>query len=162
MSSTFKTSFYLGAGCSIFLGIWLAQLWSAEKQVRLHNEHFLKQIEERRWSAAGDFISVNYHDDWGHDRSTVLNRLHLVLRAFTSLTITPANPQISTDPPAGWWSAKVRIAGGGSEFAPEIISRVNDLTEPFALHWRRESWRPWDWKLVKVSNPSLELSGGYY
>ncbi len=52
----------------------------------------------------------------------------------------------------------MQIAGSGSEFAPEIVERVNSLTEPFVLHWRRESWRPWDWKLVRVSNPGLEIS----
>lgn len=162
MPSTFKTSFYIGAVGAALFGLWLTQLWGAENQVRLHNEHFLAQIEQRDWAGAGDFISAEYQDDWGHDRTTVLQRLRLVLRAFTSLTIEAANPQVSADPPAGWWSAKVRISGGGSEFAPEIVARVNGLTDPFALHWRRESRYPWDWKLVRVSNPSLEISGGYY
>ena len=162
MPSTFRNSFYAGAILAVLLGLWLAQLWQAEKQVRLHNEHFLAQIGQRDWSGAGDFISEHYQDDWGHDRKTVLNRLRLVLRAFSSLTITANHPQVSVAAPAGWWSAKVQMAGQGSEFAPEIVARVNGLTEPFALHWKRESWRPWDWKLVRVSNPSLELSGGYY
>ncbi|MGI8956803.1 MAG: hypothetical protein ACR2II_07805 [Chthoniobacterales bacterium] len=157
MSSTLKVSFYAGALGAVILGLWLAQLWQADKQVRLHSEHFLAQIAARDWSGAGDFISADYHDDWGHDRNEILNRLHLVLRFFTSLTINPANPQVSANPPAGWWSAKVQIAGSGSEFAPEIVDRVNGVTEPFVLHWRRESWRPWDWKLVRVSNPGLDI-----
>ena len=45
----------------------------------------------------------------------------------------------------------------GGDYAPEVIERVNRLTKPFELHWRHESWRPWDWKLVQVSNPALEL-----
>jgi len=160
--STFKISFYAGALTAAMVGLWLAQLWQAEKQVRLHSENFIRQIEKRNWSAAGDFIAPDYHDDWGHDRKAILNRLHLVLRFFSSLTINAANPQVSADSPAGWWSAKVQIAGSGSEFAPEIVNRVNSLTEPFVLHWHQESWRPWDWKLVRVSNPSLELAGELY
>lgn len=159
MTSTFKISFYAGALLAAIIGLWLAQLWQAEKQVRLHNDHFLQQIAERDWSGAGDFIAADYHDDWGHDRKELLNRLHLVLGFFTSLTINTANPQVSANAPAGWWSAKVRIEGSGSEFAPAIVERVNSVTEPFVLHWRRESWRPWDWKLVRVSNPALEISG---
>jgi hypothetical protein len=80
-----------------------------------------------------------------------------VLGVFSSLTINQANPQVSENSPAGWWSAKVKLQGSGTDFAPEIISRVNSLTEPFVLHWRHESWRPWDWKLVRVSNPALEI-----
>ncbi|MDQ3414316.1 MAG: hypothetical protein M3480_04975 [Verrucomicrobiota bacterium] len=162
MTSTFKISFYAGALLAAIIGLWLAQLWQAEKQVRLHNDHFLQQIAERDWSGAGDFIAADYHDDWGHDRKELLNRFHLVLRFFTSLTINTANPQVSANAPAGWWSAKVRIEGSGSEFAPAIVERVNSLTEPFVLHWRRESWRPWDWKLVRVSNPALEISGSAF
>lgn len=155
--SIFKISFYVGALLAALFGLWLAQLWQAEKQVALHNEHFIAQIAERDWSDAGDFLAADYHDDWGHDRKEVLNRLRLVLRVFSSLTIKADNPQVSASAPAGWWSAKVRIEGTGAESAPEIVERVNRLTEPFVLHWRKESWRPWDWKLVRVSNPSLRI-----
>jgi hypothetical protein len=159
---TFRISFYAGALLAALVGLWLAQLWQAEKQVRLHSEHLIRQIEKRNWSATSDYISTSYHDDWGHDQKTIVNRLHMVLRLFSSLTIHPTNPQVSADSAAGWWSAKVRIDGSGTEFAPEIVHRVNSLTEPFVLHWHRESWRPWDWKLVRVSNPSLEISGELY
>jgi hypothetical protein len=159
---TFKISFYAGTLLTILAGLWLAQLWQAEKQIRLHSEHFVRQIEKRNWSGAGDFISIEYRDDWGHDRKEITNRLQLVLRSFSSLTIKAANPQLSADPPAGWWSAKIQIEGSGTEFSPEIVSRVNSLPEPFVLHWRHESWRPWDWKLVRVSNPSLKISGEVY
>ena len=158
MSSTFKTSFYAGALFAAMIGLWLAQLWQGEKQVSLHSEHFIRQIEKRNWSAAGDFIAADYHDDWGHDRDAILNRLRLVLPFFSSLTINAANPQVGVNSPAGWWSAKVQLEGSGTESAPEIMNRVNSLPEPFVLHWRHESWRPWDWKLVRVSNPALEIS----
>lgn len=159
MSSTFKCSFYSAALLAVMIGLWLGQLWQAKKQVSLHSEHFIRQIEKRNAAAAGDFIATDYHDDWGHDRGAILKRLRLVLRFFSSLTISAANPQVGVNSPAGWWSAKVQLEGGGTEFAPQIISRVNGLAEPFVLHWRHESWRPWDWKLVRVSNPALEISG---
>ncbi len=158
MSSTFKTSFCTGALFAVMIGLWLGQLWQGEKQVSLHSEHLIRQIEIRNWSAAGDFIAADYHDDWGHNRAAILGRLGLALRYFSSLTINAPNPQVGVNSSAGWWSAKVQLDGSGTEFAPEIIKRVNNLTEPFVLHWRRESWRPWDWKLVRVSNPALEIS----
>ena len=129
MTSTFKISFFTAALLAAIVGIWLAQLWQAEKQVRLHTEHFVREIADRDWSGAGDFLAADYHDDWGHDRTEILNRLHLVLRQFTSLTIDAPNPQVSANPPAGWWSAKVRIEGKGSEFAPEVVDRVNSVTD---------------------------------
>ncbi|MEO7168253.1 MAG: hypothetical protein ABI787_11400 [Spartobacteria bacterium] len=161
MPVTFKNGFYVGMLLALFLGIWLMRLWTAENQVRLHSEHFLQKIEKRSWSGAGDFIAADYHDTWGHDRALVLNRLRMTLGFFSSLTITAVNPEVSAESSTGQWSAKIHLAGSG-EMAPAIIDRVDRLTAPFSLHWRRESWRPWDWKLVEVRNPSLELTGGIY
>lgn len=160
MISTFKNSFIAGAIVALALGLWLAQLWRAENQVRLHSEHFLRQIERRDAAAAGDFLALNYHDDWGHDRALLLSRLRLVLQLFSSLTITVTAPQVALHSSGATWSAPIQLKGAGGEFAPEIVDRVNSLTKPFEFHWRHESWRPWDWKLVEVSNPALELSGG--
>ena len=160
MPSTFKHGFIAGAIVALLLGLWLTQLWRAENQVRLHSEHFLRQIEKRNAPAAIDFLASDYHDDWGHDRALLLERLRLVLRFFSSLTISASAPQVTLQPSAATWSASIQLAGTGGEFVPEIIGRVNRLTKPFDLHWRHESWRPWDWKLVRVSNPALELSGG--
>lgn len=162
MSSTFRNSFYAGLAVAIVLGFWLAQLWSAEKQVRLHSEHLLRQIEKRNWSAAGDFVAADYHDDWGHDRALLLGRLRLTLRFFSSLTIEARTPLVQLDPPFGTWRARIQLAGEGPEVTPEVLSRVNSLTTPFELRWRRESWKPWDWKLVQVRNPELELPTGIY
>ena len=92
MMSTFKISFFTAALLAAIVGLWLAQLWRAEKQVRLHTDHFVREIADRDWSGAGDFLAADYHDDWGHDRTEILNRLHLVLRLFTSLTIDAAEP----------------------------------------------------------------------
>ena len=78
------------------------------------------------------------------------NRLRLVLRSFSLLTITAADPQVRLDPSTGNWSAKIQIDGTGGELAGEVIARVNSLTKPFELDWRRESWKPWDWKLIRV------------
>jgi hypothetical protein len=156
--STFKNSFIAGAIAALLFGLWLAHLWGSENQVRLHTEHFLRQIEKRNASGAGDFLAVDYHDDWGHDRTLVLNRLQIVLRLFSSLTITAADPDVDVGSTDATWKASIRLAGAGGEFAPQIIERVNSLTKPFVLRWRHESWRPWDWKLVAVSNPALELN----
>ena len=158
MFPTFKNSFIAGAIAALLFGLWLAHLWGSENQVRLHTEHFLRQIEKRNAAAAVDFIALDYHDDWGHDRSLLLDRLRLVLRLFSSLTITEAEHQIELTASDATWTGSIRLAGAGGEFTPQIIERVNSLTKPFTFRWRHESWRPWDWKLVAVSNPALELS----
>lgn len=159
MNATFRDSFYAGCIIALLLGLWLVRLWTTENQVRLHSEHLLGQLEKRHWSAAGDFVANDYRDDWGDDRAELLSRLQLVLRLFSSLTITPRATQAQVDPPFGTWTVQIQMTGAGGEEAIEIVRRVNALTTPFELRWRHESWKPWDWKLVRVSNPSLEIHG---
>ena len=163
VSSGFRNGFYAGLIVALFLGLWLAQLWSAEKQVRLHSAHLLGQIEKRNWTAAGEFVAVDYHDEWGDDRALLLSRLRLALRFFSGLTISARAPLVQLEPPLGIWRARVELAGkdAGAEMTPEIIRRVNSLTTPFELRWRHESWKPWDWKLIEVRNPELEVPAGF-
>ncbi|MBA3963199.1 MAG: hypothetical protein H0X40_15045 [Chthoniobacterales bacterium] len=161
MPSTFRYGFYAGLLCAFVFGIYLFLLWGAESQVRLHAEHLLHQVERRAWSNVGGFVAADYRDDWGDDREKLLNRLRTVGRYFFSLTITASEARTQISPAAATWQARIQMNGTG-EAAAEINSRVNSLTTPFVLHWRHESWRPWDWKLSRVENKSLEIPEGEF
>ena len=47
---------------------------------------------------------------------------------------------------------------GTGEFSDYIQTRVNSLDTPFEFEWQRGATWPWDWKLVSVRNPALEIS----
>jgi len=49
------------------------------------------------------------------------------------------------------------IDGDRSEMMELLKERVNSLATPFELEWRQVSAKPWDWKLVRVSNSALEI-----
>jgi hypothetical protein len=72
--------------------------------------------------------------------------------------IDAGDPQVRTENLKGYWTARITINGSAGEFAAAIQQRVNSLTAPFELEWRRQSSKPWDWKLVSVRNPALEIS----
>src|SRR5262249_2399225 len=125
-------------------------------------EHFLHQIEKRDWAGAGDFLAGHYRDDWGDDRQLMINRLRLGLRFFNSLTITSKETRIQVEESAATWSARLEIAGAGSEMVPQAVEEINRLTTRFELRWEKQSWKPWDWKLTKVSNSELQLPAEIY
>ncbi len=156
MSATLKNGFYAGLLVAFIVGLWLTQLWGAEKQVRLHSEHLLREVQNRNWSAVENFLASDYRDDWGDDRARLLQRLRRVSQFLFSLTITTSDAKTQVALPQAAWSARLQLAASG-EAASEVTSRVNSLTTPFQLDWRKESWKPWDWKLVRVSNPDLEV-----
>ncbi|MEY2564061.1 MAG: hypothetical protein QOH88_2254 [Verrucomicrobiota bacterium] len=142
----------------MFLGLYLAALWRPERQVRLHNAHLLSQIEEKNWRAVAEFIGSDYQDRWGDDRALLLERLREVFRFLPKSRIEANDPQVRTETSKGFWTAKITITGGAGEFASVIQARVNALSAPFEFEWRQQSSKPWDWKLISVRNPALEIS----
>ena len=71
--------------------------------------------------------------------------------------IEASGAQVRIENRQGYWQAKITVNGGQGEFTTLIEERVNSLPAPFELEWRRRSSKPWDWKLVSVRNPSLEI-----
>ena len=154
----FRNGFFAGLIVALIAGIYLVRLWQPERQVALHGAHLLSHIENKDWTAVSDLIAEDYQDRWGHDRALVLERLREVFRAMPNARIAAANPAVNAANGKGNWVAKVTITGAG-EFAAVIEERVNALPAPFELEWRRRSGKPWDWKLVRVENSALEISG---
>lgn len=155
--STFRAGFYAGLLAAIFLGLYLFQLWDSERQIELHTAHLLTALEKNNWSDVSEFLDPSYSDQWGHDRATLLNQLRRVLIYARHLHIHADNPDIHAAGSEGDWRARVTLEADPNEVSAMIEERVNPLTEPFTLHWRRLSWKPWDWKLARVTNPALEL-----
>jgi hypothetical protein len=154
---TFRDGFTGGALLAFALGIYLVWLWQPEHQLRLHSAHLLRKIENRDWSGIENAIAPEYRDDWGDDRERLLERLREVRRFTRNMTIRALAPDISSAGRDGKWTAKVRIDGDSNEVMIEIKQRINSLAAPFELQWRRQSAKPWDWKLVRVSNRELKL-----
>ena len=158
MPISFRNGVYAGLGIALIVGVYLIRLWQAERQVELHSEHLLVQIEKKNWKRVGEFIATGYQDQWGHDRSLVLERLQEVSRALPNASIETAGPIVRTDSGRGHWIATIKLNGTG-EYADMIEARVNSLAAPFELEWQRGATWPWDWKLVSVRNPALEIAG---
>jgi hypothetical protein len=154
----FRNGFYAGLIVAVVLGIYLFRLWQPERQVELHSTHVLAQIEKKNWKSAGEFIANDYQDRWGNDRALLLERLREVFRAIPNAQIEATNSTVRADNGRGSWSATIRIKGTG-EFADLIEARVNSLDAPFEFEWQQGATWPWDWKLVSVRNPALEISG---
>jgi hypothetical protein len=158
MLPSFRNGVYAGLLIAVLFGLCLAALWRPERQIQLHTAHLLSQIEKKNWTAVAEFIGTDYQDRWGDDRALLLERMRQVFRVLPNARIEASDPRIRAENPKGFWTAKVTIKGGG-DFAAMIQERVNSLSAPFELEWRLQSSKPWDWKLVCIQNPALEISG---
>ena len=158
MPINFRNGFYLGLVVALIVGVYLIRLWQAERQVHLHSTHLLAHIENKNWKAVGKFIGSDYQDRWGNDRPLLLERLREIFRAIPKARIEAGAPVARTESGRGSWTAKITIKGTG-EYAHLIEAKVNSLDAPFEFEWQRGPTWPWDWKLVSVRNPALEVSG---
>ncbi|HEY2124994.1 MAG TPA: hypothetical protein VGG94_05975 [Chthoniobacterales bacterium] len=157
MQKWFRDGFYAGAGVALALGIYLLWLWGAEHQVRLHTDHLLSTMESRDWAKFAGFLADDYHDQWGQDHARVLERTRAVFGYLRGIRLVPGYAIVQAANGQGTWQASVTIEGDNGELATIVKERVNALATPFTLEWRRQSNKPWDWKLVRVSNPNLEI-----
>jgi hypothetical protein len=163
MTSWWRNGFYTGTGLALVIGLFLLWLWQPERQVNRHTEHLLRTLEQKNWAAAGDFIGVDYKDQWGDDRSLVLARTQEVFRSLRGIKVHAVDPVVvSTEKQRGIWRGRIVFSGGaGDEETVLLKEQVNSLSTPFQLEWRQMSAKPWDWKLVYVSNPGLEIPAGF-
>jgi hypothetical protein len=37
------------------------------------------------------------------------------------------------------------------------VQRAEELREPFTFDWQQQSWKPWDWALVRIEQRELQI-----
>lgn len=140
------------------VAIYIAALWQPARQVQLHQTNLLRAVEKRNWERFASFMADDYSDRWGHDKEFVLRESREVFRQFLFLTVRQEVRAMQIGDQRGTVVARIELAGSGGPLATVARERVNALSEPFTFRWRQRSWKPWDWQLVDVDQPELELS----
>ena len=127
-----------------------------------HTENFFRALEHKNWRRVGEFIGNDYRDQWEHDRARVIERARAVLSYMNEVHIKHSDASVRLGERQARWIARITIEAAPGEIAVLVKERVNSITTPFELEWRRVSAKPWDWKLVRVSNSGLEIPEGVY
>jgi hypothetical protein len=159
---SFRGGFILGLGVTAFIGLYLVWLWRPVRQVEHHTQNFFRAIERKNWTAAADFIGSDYEDQWGDDRARVLERMREGFRYVRGARIVVSNPRVEVEERRAVWTSRITVFSSDDDVMELLAQRVNSLPTPFELEWHRLSGKPWDWKLVRVSNPAFELPADIY
>jgi hypothetical protein len=142
---------------ALCIGLYLLWLWRPEHQVRLHTEHFFHAIDGRSWESVADFIGEGYRDQWDDDRARLLERMRDGFRWVRGSRITAPDAAVRADTPRAIWIGKIKIYSSDDGVMQLLDERVNRLPAPFELEWHHVSGKPWDWKLMRVSNPAFQV-----
>jgi hypothetical protein len=160
---SYRNGFYAAGISAIALAIFLVRLWQPEAQVRKHSEHLLEAVMDHDWDRFDRMVADEYRDQWGHDRATVLERTKMVAHYARGLQIHAIGSNVQVENRSAKWRAYISIDGAKDDEGIAMMKeRLSTVKTPFELEWRRNSGKPWDWKLVGVRNPQLELPASYY
>jgi hypothetical protein len=154
---TFRAAFIGGVALAVSVGTYLLWLWRPEHQVRLHTEHFFHAIDGRNWETVTDFIGNDYRDQWDDDRARLLERMREGFRWVPGSRITAPNAAVQVQTSRAIWVGKIVLYSSDDGVMEVLDERVNRLPAPFELEWHHVSGKPWDWKLVRVSNPAFQI-----
>jgi hypothetical protein len=152
----------VGTALLVSVGLYLVWLWRPEHQVRLHTEHFFHAIDGRKWEAVSDFIGDDYQDQWHNDRARLLESMREGFRWVSGSNISAPSAAVQVEIPRGVWIGKITVYSSDDGVMQLLDERVNKLPTPFAFEWRRFSAKPWNWKLVSVSNPAFQIPADTY
>jgi hypothetical protein len=157
----FRIGLFFGIATAIALDLYCVWLWQTERQIARHTENLFRQVEVKNWNGVAEFIADDYHDQWNNDRALLLERMRLLLAYSRQTRIAASNVTCKIDNGVGIWRGKILIESDDAELTAAIKERLNSLTKPFELGWRHVSGKPWDWKLIRVSNPELEIPANF-
>ena len=156
-----QRSIWIGVAVSMVIVTFLIVRWQPDRQLGHRWEGFLDAFSTRRWGAVDGFLSPDYQDAWGHTRLNLKHRATYDLREFTNLEVRAESVTIVRSGKSATISAVVRITGSGGYQAERTRRAVNRVFSASQFEWKRHSWRPWDWRLVSVENPEIDLPGAY-
>jgi hypothetical protein len=105
---------------------------------------------------------VDYQDQWGNDRTRVLERLREGFRYVRGPRIIASNPGVQMESLRAVWSGKITLYDPDDDVMETLDQRINSLRTPFELEWHRTSGKPRDWKLARVSNSEFEIPADVY
>ena len=104
-----------------------------------------------------NFVGDDYQDQWGDDRARLLERMREGFRWVRGSKIMAPNALVQVQTPRAIWLGKINVYSSDDGVMQLLDERVNGLPTPFELEWHRFSDKPWDWKLVRVSNPAFQI-----
>lgn len=152
-----KTSGTIALVLAVIIAMWCVRLWQPERQIRLHQRHLLEAAENRNWKKLKLLLDDDFKTPNGIDKKLALGTLAEALRPFMSVHITGTETHLDRNGRVAKTGQILRLDGMGSAFAEAIKSAVNQSNDPFEFTWERKSWKPWDWRLVRVEHPLLNF-----
>ncbi len=145
----------------LVMGYLIAFRWTSERQLRSKQEALITAIEDGSWRRCEKHISSDYADRWGWTREDLGKAIKDVRSQFMVLSLDFQAPTWDIAGDTATVRGRVKVSGTGIGIGNAIIREANRLEAPGIFTWKKESWLPWDWKLVRLDHADLDVPSSY-
>lgn len=139
-----------------FLVGWIAWQLRPSRVVAQRQAALIEGIEKRSSARIARLVSEEYSDRWGFSRNDAVEAVLDVGSQFFTLVIRSTDQVTTINEESG--VVQVRLELSGKPVGPignEATRRLNQLEGPFEFTWKKETFLPTSWKLVKIDHPGL-------
>jgi len=148
-------------GIALFAGLpWLSPTRGVERAW----QGSLRALEKNNLEAFDAYLDVTYKDGFGLDRAGAVSLAKTMRSHFLICTITRESIETVLAPGSKSAASRaiIRLGGQGSPVATAAIQASANSHSPTLFRWRRNSWQPWDWKLISVDNSDAARAVGQF
>jgi hypothetical protein len=130
---------------------WLSPARGVERSF----DHLLKAIADNDPATLERLFGADYEPSLGRDRAVTLRLAAEIRGQFATCTMRREQSELLLEPSkqSATTRALVRVGGQGSPVARAIVEVSAATPTPAVFKWRRNSWKPWDWRLVGIDHP---------
>ena len=130
-------------------------LRSAETQVLNQHRQLLDRAAHRDWTRLFALMAEDYRDDWNPTREEAVALGRELFQGFLVLALPWQPSSVVLDGKTAPVTGFSKAGGSGAGLSQEIIGRLNRLHSPFVFTWRKDGWKPGDWRLVSGAQEEL-------
>ncbi len=150
----------------LWAGFWMAAaagavglllVFSPGRQLGKAFTRLVDAAENRDWKTVRSLMAEDYRDQWGMDRDQAIALAAEGFRHFLVLEISPSDPRISWGGRGARIDVQLALTGRGTAIGEAILEHARTLHDDFRFAWQRKSWKPWDWKLVSITQREIEI-----
>lgn len=127
------------------------------RQIEKRQASLIEGIERRSPARIQRLLSRDYGDRWGFTSEQIVESMVDAGSQFMALVVTPEDQAIVFGE-EGEATVTVRLILSGKPVGPvgnEVTRQLNQLKEPFVFVWKKQSFLPSSWRLVRVDNAAL-------
>ena len=126
-------------------------------QISKRQASLIEGIERRSPPRIQRLLAKDYGDRWGFTSEQIVESMVDAGSQFMALVVTPVNQSVVFGE-GGEATVSARVILSCNPVGPvgnEVTRQINQLKEPFVFVWKKQSFLPSSWRLVRVYNVAL-------